>query len=62
MDKSDFINEGLQEGDFYNYKCPTCGAEKEVPVEWNKRNKCFEVCHYPDMICTDCDELCDLVP
>jgi endogenous inhibitor of DNA gyrase (YacG/DUF329 family) len=61
MDSSDFINEGLQEQDFLNYKCPTCGKEKEVAVEWNKRDKCFEPCHLIDILCENCDELCDMV-
>ena len=55
-DKSRFCDAGLEEADTATYKCPVCGAEKEVAEEYSLESRCFFPIRFADTMCSVCDE------
>ena len=47
---------GLDEPTTDLYRCPTCGAEKEVSVTYDLFSKMFFPDRFKDTVCGECDE------
>ena len=58
-DKSRFYDSGLEEPTTDLYRCPTCGAEKEVSVTYDLFSKAFYPDRFKDTVCDTCDEYMD---
>lgn len=59
-DKSKFINTGLEEMDFSDYRCPTCGQEKPVAEKFDLFSRMFFPVSFADTACV-CGEMMDRV-
>jgi len=55
-DKSRFYDSGLDEPTTDLYRCPVCGAEKEVSVTYDLLQRMFFPDRFADTVCGECDE------